>query len=282
MTTANRVVVLGGMGKTGRRVFEKLQAKGVAVRALSRSTAPAFDWEKPDTWAAALQNADAVYAAFQPDLAVPGADEAIRALTEIAKASGVKKLVLLSGRGEPEAERAEQIALNSGLDTTIVRAAWFNQNFSENFLLDGVLAGEVVLPVGDVREPFIDADDIADVAVAALTGDGHARQVYDITGPRLMTFADALAEISAAAGREVRFTQVTPEQYSAMLAEFGLPEDVISLLNYLFTTIMDGRNESVTDGVQRALGRPAKDFADYARETAASGAWTPQPLPANA
>jgi uncharacterized protein YbjT (DUF2867 family) len=282
MTTANRVVVLGGMGKTGRRVFEKLQAKGVAVRALSRSTAPAFDWEKPDTWAAALQNADAVYAAFQPDLAVPGADEAIRALTEIAKASGVKKLVLLSGRGEPEAERAEQIALNSGLETTIVRAAWFNQNFSENFLLDGVLAGEVVLPVGDVREPFIDADDIADVAVAALTGDGHAGQVYDITGPRLMTFADALAEISAAAGREVRFTQVTPEQYSAMLAEFGLPQDVISLLNYLFTTIMDGRNESVTDGVQRALGRPAKDFADYARETAASGAWTPQPLPANA
>src|SRR5688500_7309876 len=166
MTTANRVVVLGGMGKTGRRVVERLQAKGVAVQALSRSSEPAFDWEKPETWAGALQNADAVYAAFQPDLAVPGADEAIRTLAEIAKASGVKRLVLLSGRGEPEAERAEQIALNSGLETTIVRAAWFNQNFSENFLLDGVLAGEVVLPVGDVREPFIDADDIADVAVA--------------------------------------------------------------------------------------------------------------------
>lgn len=282
MTTANRVVVLGGMGKTGRRVFEKLQAKGVAVRALSRSTEPAFDWEKPDTWAAALQNADAVYAAFQPDLAVPGADEAIRALTDIAQASGVKKLVLLSGRGEPEAQHAEQIALDSSLETTIVRAAWFNQNFSENFLLDSVLAGEVVLPVGEVREPFIDADDIADVAVAALTEDGHAGQVYEITGPRLMTFAEALAEISAASGREVQFTEVTPEQYSAMLAEYGLPEEYISLLNYLFTTIMDGRNESLTDGVQRALGRPAKDFADYAREVAASGAWNSQPLSTNA
>lgn len=273
MTTANRVVVLGGMGKTGRRVAERLQAKGVPVQAVSRSSEPAFDWEKPETWSGALQNADAVYAAFQPDLAVPGADEAIRGLAEIAKASGVKKLVLLSGRGEPEAERAEQIALDSGLETTIVRAAWFNQNFSENFLLDGVLAGEVVLPVGAVREPFIDADDIADVAVAALTEDGHAGRVYDITGPRLMTFGDALAEISAATGREVRFTQVTPEQYSAMLAEYGLPEEVVSLLNYLFTTIMDGRNSSLTDGVQRALGRPAKDFADYAREVAASGAW---------
>jgi uncharacterized protein YbjT (DUF2867 family) len=281
MTTANRVVVLGGMGKTGRRVVERLQAKGVLVRALSRSTEPAFDWEKPETWAAALQNADAIYAAFQPDLAVPGADEAIRTLTEIAKASGVKKLVLLSGRGEPEAQHAEQIALNAGLETTIVSAAWFNQNFSENFLLDSVLAGELVLPVGDVREPFIDADDIADVAVAALTGDGHAGQIYEVTGPRLLTFKEALAEIAAATGREVRFTRVTPEQYSAMLAEYGLPEAVASLLNYLFTTIMDGRNESLTDGVQRALGRAPKDFADYAREAAASGAWDPQPVATN-
>lgn len=282
MTTANRVVVLGGMGKTGRRVAERLHAKGVTVHALSRSSAPAFDWEKPETWAGALQNADAVYAAFQPDLAVPGADEAIKALTEIAKASGVKKFVLLSGRGEPEAERAEQIALDSGLETTIVRAAWFNQNFSENFLLDGVLAGEVVLPVGAVREPFIDADDIADVAVAALTEDGHAGQVYEITGPRLMTFADALAEISAATGREVRLTRVTLSEYSAMLVEYGLPQDYIWLLNYLFETVLDGRNESLTDGVQRALGRPAKDFADYAREVAASGAWMPQPQAENA
>lgn len=281
MTTANRVVVLGGMGKTGRRVTERLQAKGVAVRALSRSSEPAFDWEKPETWAGALQNADAVYAAFQPDLAVPGADAAIRTLAEIAKASGVKRLVLLSGRGEPEAEHAEQIALNSGLETTIVRAAWFNQNFSENFLLDGVLAGEVVLPVGDVREPFIDADDIADVAVAALTEDGHAGQLYEVSGPRLLSFKEALAEISAAAGREVKFTQVTPEQYSAMLAEYGLPEDVISLLNYLFETIMDGRNESLTDGVQRALGRQPKDFAEYAREAAASGAWNVETVAAN-
>lgn len=276
MTTVNSVVVLGGMGKTGRRVAERLQAKGVTVRALSRSSQPAFDWEKPETWAGALQNADAVYAAFQPDLAVPGADEAIKALTQIAKASGVKKFVLLSGRGEQEAERAEQIALNSGLETTIVRAAWFNQNFSENFLLDGVLAGEVVLPVGAVREPFIDADDIADVAVAALTEDGHAGQVYDITGPRLMTFDDALAEISAATGREVRLTRVTLAEYGAMLAEYGLPQEYIWLLNYLFETVLDGRNESLTDGVQRALRRPAKDFADYAREAAAAGAWAPQ------
>ena len=281
MTTANRVVVLGGMGKTGRRVVERLQAQGVPVRALSRSTVPAFDWERPETWAAALQNADAVYAAFQPDLAVPGADEAIKALAEIAKASGVKKLVLLSGRGEPEAQHAEQIALNSGLEATIVRAAWFNQNFSENFLQESVVAGELVLPVGDVREPFIDADDIADVAVAALTEDGHAGQLYEVSGPRLLSFKEALAEISAAAGREVKFIQVTPAQYSAMLAEYGLPEDVISLLNYLFETIMDGRNESLTDGVQRALGRQPKDFAEYAREAAASGAWNVETVAAN-
>jgi uncharacterized protein YbjT (DUF2867 family) len=183
--------------------------------------------------------------------------------------------VLLSGRGEEEAERAEDVVRTSGLEWTIVRATWFAQNFSEGNFADEVTAGLLALPVGGVLEPFVDADDIADVAVAALTEDRHVGQTYELTGPRLLTFADAVAEIAAATGRELRFESVSMDDYAAMLAEYQVPPDVVALLGHLFTTVLDGRNSAVADGVQRALGHGPRDFADFAHRAAASGAWTP-------
>jgi uncharacterized protein YbjT (DUF2867 family) len=266
-------LVLGGTGKTGRRVAERLVTRGLPVRLGSRSGKPPFDWEDRANWALALSGVGSVYLTYYPDIAVPGAVDTVRSLVALAVASGVQRLVLLSGRGEDEAERAEEVVQASGVDWTIVRSSWFNQNFSENYLLDAVLAGEVVLPVGDVAEPFIDADDIADVAVAALTEDGHAGQLYEVTGPQLLTFSEAVAEIAAATGREIRYVQVSPEQYASALEAEGVPADFVWLVNYLFTTIMDGRNAQVKDGVQRALGREPRDFSDYAWETAATGVW---------
>jgi uncharacterized protein YbjT (DUF2867 family) len=267
-------LVLGGTGKTGRRVVERLVARGLPVRVGSRSGEPPFDWEDRATWAPALSGVGSVYLTYYPDLAVPGSVDAVRSLVELAVARGVQRLVLLSGRGEDEAERAEEVVQASGVDWTHVRASWFSQNFSENYLLDAVLSGEVVLPAGDVGEPFIDADDIADVVVAALTEDGHAGQLYEVTGPRLLTFAEAVAEIAAATGREIRYVQISPEEYAAALAEEGVPADFIWLVTYLFTTILDGRNAQVKDGVQRALGWEPRDFSDYARTTAATGVWS--------
>jgi uncharacterized protein YbjT (DUF2867 family) len=187
--------------------------------------------------------------------------------------SGVSRLVLLSGRGEEEAERCEQAVRASGADWTILRATWFAQNFSEGHLLEDTLRGEIVLPASDVPEPFVDADDIADVAVAALTQDGHTGQVYELTGPRLLTFAEAVEEISEAAGRKIRYVPVSTEEYASMLAGSGLPDDIVWLMNYLFTTVLDGRNAHLADGVQRALGRQPRDFAEYVRDTAATGVW---------
>lgn len=273
MSSKNSILVLGGNGKTGRRVVERLKARNADVRAVSRSSAQPFDWKNRETWSPVLQGIDSVYITYQPDLAVPGAPDDIRALSELAVAAGVGRLVLLSGRGEEEAQRCEQIVQQSGVEWTIVRAGWFNQNFSESFFLEPVLAGEVALPVGDIREPFIDADDIADVVVAALTESGHAGQLYELTGPRLMTFQEAIAEIASATGREISFVQITPEQYSAGMRSAGIPDDYIGLIEYLFTTVLDGRNAYLADGVQRALGRPARDFSDYARDAAASGVW---------
>jgi uncharacterized protein YbjT (DUF2867 family) len=276
MTSQNTVLVLGGNGKTGRRVVERLAARGVPMRVGSRSATPPFDWENQHTWSAALQNIQSVYITYQPDVAMPGADEAIRSFTQLAVASGVKHLVLLSGRGEEEAERCEQIVQQSGVDWTILRASWFAQNFSEGYLLEPILSGEVVLPAGDMPEPFIDVDDIADVAVAALTDAKHIGQLYELSGPRMLTFAQAIAEIAKASGRDIRYVQVSHEAYSAALVEQQVPAEYVWLLNYLFATVLDGRNAHLTDGVQRALGRPPKDFTEYALANAAAGVWNVQ------
>jgi len=269
----NLTLVIGGTGKTGRRVKQRLQAANYPVRIGSRTADPAFDWNDQETWKPALQNVDAVYLTYYPDLAIPGAVATVRAFSEQAKENGVNHLVLLSGRGEEEAQNAEQVIQQSGIDWTILRCSWFSQNFSENFLADSINSGEVFLPVDKVKEPFIDADDIADVAFAALTEEGHKGQLYELTGPRLISFADAVGEIAKATGNKIQFIPVSMDDYNAALSEQNLPEEFSWLINYLFTTVLDGRNEYLTDGVQRALGREAKDFSFYAQETATNGAW---------
>jgi uncharacterized protein YbjT (DUF2867 family) len=243
------------------------------LRIGSRSSAPPFDWEDRATWAPALRGATSAYVSYFPDLAVPGAPEAIAAFTEVALANGTRRLVLLSGRGEEEAQRAERVLQESDADWTIVRCSWFSQNFSESFFLEPLLAGEVALPAGSVGEPFVDVEDIADVAAAALTEDGHVGQLYELTGPRLLRFDEAVEEIARAAGRPIRYVPVSIGAFTAGLAQEGVPDDVVSLLAYLFTEVLDGRNAHLSDGVQRALGREPRDFAQFARDTAAAGVW---------
>ncbi|WP_280346364.1 NAD(P)H-binding protein [Nocardia neocaledoniensis] len=269
-------LITGATGKTGSRVVALLEAAGHPVRLGSRTAPVPFDWTDRSTWAPALTDVDSVYLAFQPDLAVPGAPDVIRAFTAAAVAAGVRSVVLLSGRGEPEALECEQIVRDSGLTWTIVRCSFFAQNFSEGAFVDDVLAGAVALPNGGVPEPFVHADDIAEVAAAALTDPRHGGQLYELTGPRALTFADAVGEIAAATGREIAFIPVSRAEFVAALGEYQVPQDVISLLDYLFGTILDGRNSATADGVQRALGREPRDFTEYAKETAATGAWTPR------
>jgi uncharacterized protein YbjT (DUF2867 family) len=274
MTTNPSILVIGATGKTGRRVAERLTARGIPVRRGSRSGQPPFDWDHPVTWAPALDGASKAYISFFPDLAVPGAAEDVGRLGELAVAAGVQQLVLLSGRGEEEAQRGEEALRAAHPHTTIVRSSWFMQNFSESFLLEGVRSGTVALPTDHVGEPFVDVDDLADVAVAALTEDGHAGETYELTGPRCLTFAEATAEIARAAGRELRFAAVDPDDYARELAHApDLPPGTADLIMYLFREVLDGRNEHTTDGVQRALGRPPRDFSAYARDAAATGIW---------
>lgn len=266
------ILVIGSTGKTGSRIVKLLRACGETVREGSRRAKTPFDWDQPDGWPAAVSGAKAIYISYFPDLAFPGASDKIEALTEIAAKAGVKRLVLLSGRGESHAQHCEGIIRNSGLDYTLVRCAWFAQNFSEGYLRDPLLEGAIALPAGGVREPIVDVDDIAEVAVAALTEEGHAGQLYEVTGPRLLGFADAAAEISAALGREVRYQALSLVEFHGAMSMIA-GASIADILTEICRETLDGRNEFLGDGVQKALGREPRDFRDFCRATVGSGLW---------
>ncbi len=270
-TDTTTTLVIGGTGKTGRRVAERLAARGLPVRIGSRSGEPPFVWEDPSTWEAAVDGVGAVYVTYHPDLAFPGAAEAVGEFSRFAVAEGARRLVLLSGRGEEGARVSEERLKESGADWTIVRASWFNQNFDESFFLEPVLAGELALPTGEAVEPFVDAGDIADVAVAALTDSRHIGRTYELSGPRLLSFHDVAAELSGATGREIRYVPVSLDDYRTALKENNLPVEFADL----FGTILDGRNARLVHGVEEALGRKPRDFSEYARDAAATGVWNP-------
>ncbi|MBT1256896.1 NAD(P)H-binding protein [Rhodococcus erythropolis] len=277
MTTTSDIqsaVVIGGTGKTGARVAQRLTAVGIRTRIASRTSGTRFDWNDQTTWQPAMSGVEAAYVTYAPDLAVPESSTHIEELAELAYREGVRRMVLLSGRGEPAAQKAEQVLVDTGLEWAVVRASWFAQNFSEGYLLDPIREGHLELPVGEVGEPFIDVDDLADVAVAALTRTDLLGRVLEVTGPELLTFAEAVEAISAASGRAVSFERIGLQQFSDGMAEVGVPSDVVELLTYLFAEVLDGRNQSVTGVVEEVLERPARDFTTFAAEAARTGVWS--------
>lgn len=268
------ILVIGGTGKTGRRVVEQLQNKGIEPRIGSRQASPGFDWDNKDTWVNALNGIEKMYVTYYPDLAVPGAKEAIQSLTYLAKELGVKKMVLLSGKGETEAEACEKIIMNSGIDFTIVRASWFNQNWSESFFLDPIISGEVALPMADVLIPFVDANDIAEVAAKVLLDDTYNGEIIEVTGPELITFRDIISIISKASNKKLNFYDITLEQYIDGMKHMQIPDDVVWLIEYLFSHVLTNpKNQQVVNDIERVLGRKAKTFIEYAKETAKTGIW---------
>ena len=273
MTTTHTITVLGGTGHTGRRVVRRLRHRGTPVRIGSRAGVPSFHWERPETWAPLLDGAAAAFVAYTPDIAFPGAEETMAALGDEARRLGVGRLVLLSGRGEPGAVRSEEALRSGGVPLTVLRSSFFAQDFSEHFLLDPVLAGVVALPTADVPEPFIDLEDLADVAVEMLCRDQFADTTLELTGPRPLTFAEAASELSRATGRRIEVVSVPPAEFVADAVAAGVPPEDAEALADLFVEVLDGRNASVSGDVERVLGRPATDFAAFARRTADTGVW---------
>ncbi|MEL6572103.1 MAG: NAD(P)H-binding protein [Pseudomonadota bacterium] len=271
--TDQPILIVGATGKTGSRVAERLEANDLPVRRASRAAAAPFDWEQPDGWSAVLDGVKAAYVTYFPDLAFPGAVEKVTAFAEAARVAGVGRLVLLSGRGEHHARLGEQAVEASGVDYTLVRSAWFAQNFSEGYLRDPILGGVLPMPGGDIAEPIIDIDDIAEVATAALTEPQHGGKLYEVTGPRLLTFADMAGILSDALARPIKHIPISFEDFHTTIAQSG-GDFVADVFTAIARETLDGRNANVADGVMQALGRPPRDFADFAKAAAWAGKWS--------
>lgn len=266
------IVVTGATGRTGSRVARAAGAAGLTVRAASRATG--FDWADRSTWAKTLRGADAAYLVHPADVGAPGTAEAVGELAGTAVGLGVRRLVLLSARGQDQALPTEEALRASGADWTVVRAAWFAQNFSEGPLVAEVRGGELVFPAGEVAEPFVDVRDIAEVVVAAVTGgERYVGRTLSVTGPRLLTWGEAVAEIAAATGRPLTYRAVPARDYGEALVGFGVPSEEAAFLTGLFETLLDGRNARVEDGVRQVLGRGPRDFAEFVAEEAGAGTW---------
>jgi uncharacterized protein YbjT (DUF2867 family) len=273
MKTEN-ILIIGGNGKTGRRVAENLTQLGHNVRVVGRKTNPAFDWENTDTYDAALKDMDRAYIVYYPDLAVPGSRDAISALTEKALEAGLEKVVLLSGKGETEAEACEEIVANSGLNYTLVRASWFNQNFSEGAFLEFVLNGTVALPMPKAEIPFVDVNDIADVVTKVIIDDTYNGQTITVTGPQKRTFKQVVEIMAEATNKHIQFVPITIEEFKDGMRKAGLPDSYVWLFGYLFQDVLGNPdNQEVSDDVAKVLGRPAIDFETFAKQTAATGIW---------
>ncbi|MFF8394060.1 NmrA family transcriptional regulator [Streptomyces sp. NPDC016172] len=272
-TQVTTVVVTGATGRTGSRVARAAEAAGLTVRAASRTTG--FDWWDASTWAGTLRGADAAYLAHPSDVGAPGAAEVVGALAREAVGLGVRRLVLLSARGEDQALPTEEALHASEAEWTVVRAAWFAQNFSEGPLVAELRErGELVFPADEVREPFLDVRDIADVVVSVLTsGDRYAGRTLTLSGGRLLTFGEAVAEIAEATGRPLTYRAVSTREYGEALVGFGVPPEEVASMTEIFDTLLDGRNAHLSDGVREVLGRTPRDFGDFVREEAAAGTW---------
>jgi len=279
-TGMKTILVLGGTGKTGRRIIQRLETRGVPYRLASRSSEQRFDWYDDSTWSATIAGADTAYLA--PPVGPTGLAQAGRFIKQAA-AEGLRRVVLLSGRGvgSPGREFAvyesglelEHAVKDSGADWTIVRPAWFAQGFSEDFFREYVLAGEIRVSAGDGAEAWIDTNDVGDVMTAALLDERHTGQTYTLSGPRTLTMTEVAAELTAATGHPVGYIELSPDEHVAELVGFGLTLEDAESVRDLFAVIRNHRSEYVSDGVQQVLGRSPRDFTDWARETAKTGVW---------
>jgi uncharacterized protein YbjT (DUF2867 family) len=260
-----KVLIIGATGKTGSRVYKLLckELPAEKVKAASRHSEIVFDWDDSATWSKALNGVSHIYLTYFPDLAVPASAKHIQDFCDLASQHNIQHITMLSGRGEPAAQACEDILINSGLNWTIVRASWFNQNFSDGFFKTFIDQRQISLPVICVREPFIDIDDIAEIVTQSIIDTSHKNKLYEVTGPELLSFDDIAQQFTAVLGKKVTFSSITPTEFASSMAAAEVPEDVTSLLNFLFTEVLDGRNEYVTDGVEQALGRKPKSFISF-------------------
>lgn len=276
LTSDSHTLVLGATGKTGSRVASRLLSRGLTVRTAARSGADAhFDWDDPGTYAPALHGVKAVYL-LGPVMRTHFADQ-VSVFLDQAEAAGIRHVTYLSAYGidsaPPEtAMRSVELDLLSrqGITHSILRPAWFMQNFSETFLKP--IGGAIVVPAGNGAEAFVDAEDIAAAASATLADpQAHAGAQYALTGPEALTIAEAAKIISDVSDQAIDYTDIDRDEWIATAVAGGVPADYGEVLRMLTETIASGHGSQPSTDVEKATGAAPASFADFARRTA--GAW---------
>jgi uncharacterized protein YbjT (DUF2867 family) len=271
--TPSNTLVLAGTGKTGSRVVAQLTKLGLSVRTAARNGADVrFDWDDPSTHRAALADVDRVYL-VAPVMRTDFADQ-VSSFLDLAEAVGVRHVTYLSAFGIDQAapqvaHRAVELDLmgRGAITHSILRPAWFMQNFSETFLkpVDGV----ITVPTGDGAEAFVDAEDIAAVAAATLASpDAHAGAEYAPTGPAALTVSDAANVIADVTGQPARHNDVDRNAWIDGSVAAGVPAAYSEVLRMLTETVASGHGSRPNDDVQNVTGVPPISFADFARRTA--------------
>lgn len=271
---ATAVLVLGGTGRTGSRIGQALTEQGVAARTASRHGGHVrFDWDDPQTYRPALDGADRVYL-VPPTMRVRFADP-VAAFLDVAVDAGVRHVTLLSAHGADRAPSVidlaaveKVVAELASITHTILRPAWVMQNFTDEHLplLDDTLAA----PSGGGAEAFVDADDIAAVAVRTLLEPAaHDGATYALTGPTALTFTQVVEIITGVADRPIRYLDIDQQAWIDGAVAAGMPADYTPMLRWLTDTVIDGHGAMPTDDVERVLGCPATDFATFASRNAA-------------
>ena len=266
-TISPTTLVLGGTGKTGQRLAGLLRDAGGDVRTAARSKADVrFDWTDPATHALALTGVGRVYL-VPPALRLDFAGT-VHAFLDQAESAGVQHVTYLSARGvelapDEVAMRAVELDLldRTGLTHSILRPAFFMQNFTEGAFADALRTGVLALPAGDGAEAFVDVHDIAAVAaVTLLTPSAHASAQYELTGPEALTHAQ-VAELLSAHGQAVTYQPVGTADWVAGAVAAGLPADYAGFLAALLAGIGEGHGTRPNGDVRSVLGRPPTSLA---------------------
>jgi uncharacterized protein YbjT (DUF2867 family) len=283
MTKAsNLALVLGGTGKTGARVATRLTGLGLPVRTAARRGGDVrFDWDDPATHRDAVQGADRAYL-IAPVMRARFAPQ-VSAFLDLAEAAGVRHVTYLSAYGidfAPAAVALRAVELDlmgrSTLTYSIVRPAWFMQNFSETFLMP--VDDAIVVPTGSGGEAFVDAEDIAAVVAATLADPGaHAGAEYAPTGPEVLTVSEAADIIASVTGRPVRHVDIDRPSWVDSVIASGVPAEYGEMLKMLTETVAAGRGSRPNDDIDKVTGAPATSFTEFASRTAA--AWAGDQVP---
>jgi uncharacterized protein YbjT (DUF2867 family) len=273
-----RILVFGATGKVGGETVRQLAERGAEIRAATRKPgayrgpggvqAVELDYDRPETWDAAVAGTRRLFLVSRPGEAAP--ESYLIPLFEKARAAGLERVVLHTALGVELADdlglrKVEKHVMASGVPWTILRPNWFMQNFSHGFVLDSIKGmGGIFLPAAEAKVSFIDTRDIGAVAAKALLEDGHAGKEYGLTGPRALDHAEAAAILSRSAGRTIPYAAIGEDDARRGLAQAGWPASAVEFMLALFRAVRAGHAARVTPDVRTVLGRDPISFEQFA------------------